>query len=247
MLLNSTQIPNNVIKLICSGELTHVETKIVLAICRQTIGWNKETDWMTFKRFMQLTNLKRPALSTAINSLIARKIIEREGDAGNYYYSLNVTFFEDSQLFSKKEQPVLKKGTELFLKKEPIKDTRIKETNTESGNAPATPDEKSKKTYSLTWYKNQDFINAHKKEWQGEEYNSPNDKGIFDYHYLLNHGKTTPGKLFGALYWKYKQSLSNDIFTYQFRTGEQAWGCFSAEQKAAEKLANMLTVQESVS
>lgn len=88
-LINSTQIPNYLIHLFCKGKMGHVEGKIILAICRQTIGWHKETDWITFGRFKQLTNLSDSLLSRGIKSLIEKGLITREGETGAMIYSLN--------------------------------------------------------------------------------------------------------------------------------------------------------------
>lgn len=48
MLLNSTSIPNLLLEaIIFTKEFPPLETRILLYICRKTIGWNKETDWIT--------------------------------------------------------------------------------------------------------------------------------------------------------------------------------------------------------
>lgn len=48
MLLNSTSIPNSLLEaLFFTKEFSPVESKLLLFICRKTIGWNKETQWLT--------------------------------------------------------------------------------------------------------------------------------------------------------------------------------------------------------
>lgn len=94
------------------------------------------------------------------------------------------------------------------------------------------------------WEKNLEYISKNKEKWSVNEYDYPNKDGKFDWKYLLAHGKTQPDKLFGALYWKAKETLTNGEYKYQFNTKELAWAVFETERKTARKLASLLTVPE---
>ena len=118
-IINSTQIPNYIIHFICKGTFSQIETKVILAICRQTIGWNKETDWITFKRFKQLTDMSESLLSRSIKQLIKKGVIVREGE-NNDVYSLSDenSFIEDYENYLKRNIKIeftTRKGFKSFI------------------------------------------------------------------------------------------------------------------------------------
>lgn len=58
--------------------LSLAELKILLIVIRQTIGWNKDRDWMNI-RFLEIkTGLSARSISTAIQDLIDKQLIEIE-------------------------------------------------------------------------------------------------------------------------------------------------------------------------
>jgi len=111
---------------------------------------------------------------------------------------------------------------------------------------------KNKKQASLSsktevWLKNEEYIKSNVEKWKSKDYDFPTPDGIYDWRYLINRGKTTPDKFFGAIYWKTKEKLTNGLFSYSFKNKDVAWGSFSAEQKFASKLASMITHKQLIS
>jgi DNA-binding transcriptional regulator GbsR (MarR family) len=94
------------------------------------------------------------------------------------------------------------------------------------------------------WRSHKKYLKDNKEKFVGERYNYPDSQGFYDYCYLLNHGKCQPDVLFGALYWKKKESLTNGEFSYKFNNKEKAWQSFVAERSNARKLAMMMSVKE---
>lgn len=99
-LLNSTQIPNKLLKAIIAGEFTQLELRVLLQICRSTIGWQKETDWLGLSLMCdKLQSTSKSAISLAIRNLIQKKAIVKESISNRSIYSLNAERwgFLDSQ------------------------------------------------------------------------------------------------------------------------------------------------------
>jgi len=88
--LNTTPVPN-VIFDIYLKELNSAELKVLLVVIRQTFGWadrrgmfgRKETDWISGKQLIQKTGSSKRAITSAIDVLVRKKIIEILDDKGN--------------------------------------------------------------------------------------------------------------------------------------------------------------------
>jgi len=126
-LLNSTQIPNKILEAIFNKEFLPLEGRILLFICRKTIGWQKETDWLTQSKIAKELKTKRHHIGQAVISLIKKKAIIREGEAGKYIFSLNSDLWG---LSPKRLQGVTEKVTEPVTEKVHTKDNVRKDTNT---------------------------------------------------------------------------------------------------------------------
>lgn len=68
LILNSTQIPNIILDE-WMYELTPAEFKVVMVIARQTYGWNKENDWLTYSQLIEKTGLSKETVATALKGL----------------------------------------------------------------------------------------------------------------------------------------------------------------------------------
>ena len=86
---NFTQVPN-----LCLDEhlpeMGHAETKVVLAIIRQTFGWHKQKDRLSISQLMSLTGLSNRAVIDGVRAAIGRGVIAREKDGNSYAYWLVV-------------------------------------------------------------------------------------------------------------------------------------------------------------
>lgn len=81
---NYTQVPNAVISLMPS--LSGAELKVILAIVRQTAGWQKSRDRISYSRLMEMTGMGREAVSKAVQSDKLKGVIRViKTDKGNEY------------------------------------------------------------------------------------------------------------------------------------------------------------------
>jgi hypothetical protein len=138
------------------------------------------------------------------------------------------------------------KQSMLFISVPETKTNIDNTTKLNSSSLDEETDEKSRieRRGSDSWKENLKHIEKNKEKYGSASYDFPRENGIYDYRYLLNHGKCKPDGLFGAYYWKRKQEMSDGNFTYEFNNKEKAWATFMAERKNAEKLANMMTLKE---
>ena len=70
----TTPVPNEVLDRYIR-ELTGVEYKVLTVIIRQTLGWQKEMDWLTHSQLARRTGASRRAVSSALDTLIQKGYI----------------------------------------------------------------------------------------------------------------------------------------------------------------------------
>jgi phage replication O-like protein O len=78
---NTTQVPNVILNNL--EEFNQSELKILLLITRKTIGWHKETDWLTYNYIESNTGLSEHSIRDALIKLIKEGWIKRIDEAGN--------------------------------------------------------------------------------------------------------------------------------------------------------------------
>lgn len=79
---NSTPVPNIIFDVYLK-ELNPAELKVLFVVIRKTIGWvnatnsngRKQLDWISHSQLMKMSGLSRRSLSTAINGLVSKKLI----------------------------------------------------------------------------------------------------------------------------------------------------------------------------
>jgi hypothetical protein len=87
---NTTPVPNSLFD-VYLRELQTVELKVLLVIIRQTLGWTdrramlgrKEIDWISNSQLQNKTCSSRRAISSAIETLVKKKLIEVLDATGN--------------------------------------------------------------------------------------------------------------------------------------------------------------------
>jgi len=77
-------------------DMGHAETKVVLAIIRQTFGWHKRKDRLSISRLMELTGLSNRAVIDGTQAALERGVIGREKEGDSYCYWLVVEGGEDT-------------------------------------------------------------------------------------------------------------------------------------------------------
>lgn len=92
---NTTQTPNDLFDNQLKN-LTGAELKTLLVVIRQTVGFinpkdksrRKERDWISQRFFMNKTGLSGRSVSSAIASLVSKKLIVVTGTNGNILHSV---------------------------------------------------------------------------------------------------------------------------------------------------------------
>jgi hypothetical protein len=71
-------------------DMGHAETKVVLAIVRQTFGWHKRSDVLSLSQMEELTGLSRQGVLNGMEAAMERGVVERTPAGTSYRYSLVV-------------------------------------------------------------------------------------------------------------------------------------------------------------
>jgi phage replication O-like protein O len=124
---NYTQVPNALFKLMPDMEKS--ELKVVLAVCRQTIGWHKTKDRLTVTLLMTLTGLSRQAVYDGIEEAKKRGIlIQEETKQDGFIYSLDIQDpVSNEETLSVKPLDTQKKEKESTNNNNPLQDSWHKE------------------------------------------------------------------------------------------------------------------------
>ncbi len=72
-----TRVPNAILD--SMADLTEPELRVLLAITRKTIGWQKECDLISLTQLEGITGLSRPAVNKALHTVMARGWVECTG------------------------------------------------------------------------------------------------------------------------------------------------------------------------
>src|SRR3954451_5893776 len=84
-----TQIPNEILD--AMADMEESELRVLLAICRQTFGWHKESDILSLTDLMRLTGLSRPAVVAGIGAAMKRGVLGRvSAGTQKLAYRLNI-------------------------------------------------------------------------------------------------------------------------------------------------------------
>src|ERR1035437_5836149 len=147
---STTPVPNVILDVYLK-ELNSAELKVLLIVIRQTLGWadrrgmfgRKETDWISGSQLRQKTGSSKRAITTAIDLLVRKKIIEILDEWGNVleypeerqgktklFYRLNQYVYnsvdntkENFPTSAKFAEDISKKVTELVQKMHITKET----------------------------------------------------------------------------------------------------------------------------
>lgn len=120
-----TQIPNYIIDEWMSN-MKSSSFKVLMVICRKTLGWQKESDYISQSQIMEITGLSKNAVIRALAELKDKElinVIERQGITTNY--TLNLT--------SSKTEPVPKENhTSSKTEPEPVPKRNTQKKNKET-------------------------------------------------------------------------------------------------------------------
>lgn len=95
-----TRIPNYVIEAMAS--MSEPELRVILAIARKTVGWQKACDVISITQLEAITGLSRPAVVNGIDGALKRGLIAREPATRNgFCYRLVNDVNQSTELTSK--------------------------------------------------------------------------------------------------------------------------------------------------
>ena len=72
---NHTQVPNELIDK-WMRELSNAQFKVMIAICRKTIGWHKQTDSISISQIMELTGVAKKTVIESLKALESSGLIK---------------------------------------------------------------------------------------------------------------------------------------------------------------------------
>lgn len=74
-----TRTANPIVEAFCRAPLTSREARVIRVIERMTYGWNKPEDWIAASVISEKTGMPEGKCSEALNSLIRKKVVTRNG------------------------------------------------------------------------------------------------------------------------------------------------------------------------
>lgn len=84
-----TQIPNIVIEKLCTGDFSKRELKVLLALVRCTIGYNKQFNWMSGKLLENMTGIDKKNARKTINGLVEKGVIIKKGNMHGFPFKVD--------------------------------------------------------------------------------------------------------------------------------------------------------------
>lgn len=84
-----TPIPNKIFDFLLKSKLSGTEMVLILAICRQTYGWQKGESLITNTRFKNMTGLPLSYVIRRLKKLRTEKVFTKfkgDRDSNNHYY-----------------------------------------------------------------------------------------------------------------------------------------------------------------
>lgn len=143
-LLNGTQVPNTLMEALYSApsDFTWQETKILLFVCRKTIGWQKDVDWLTLNHISEGTGIHKSHVSKSLRMLQEKGaiILEKQEGRDGWNISLNRDKWSDESVAAD-ATPVATNATERLpaaLPRVATNATAIKEVQKNPTKKPST-------------------------------------------------------------------------------------------------------------
>lgn len=134
-----TKIANEIMDALCKIRIPGEERQVLDCILRKTYGWKKTEDAISLSQFVEMTGIKKPNISRAIDGLLSKKIIIviEKDNAVAKVYRFNKDFEQWKPLskkitLSKKIIGVIEKDNASLSKKSTTKATTTKATITKA-------------------------------------------------------------------------------------------------------------------
>src|ERR1044071_2158033 len=145
-----TKIPNAQLELLARSSLQLYELRCLLHIYRETNGWQKESDWISYGQFSEKTGMNRQNVYRSVQRLEDRRIIVISGDYGiEHKYAINnkVSEWNLGPYSTVTPKPRLKKSRVIRRDNTPLPDEITKSVSVEitSALSPETPTKEIRK------------------------------------------------------------------------------------------------------
>ena len=129
---NYTQMPNQVLDAMPS--LSCAETKVVLAVCRKTFGWHKETALLSLTYLEKMTGLSRQGVVNGLDSLLKRGWLSRTESGQSFEYEVLIESpvnenDQSTELTSQQSCKEVGNGVDTLKKGKKLSNFKIKEIN----------------------------------------------------------------------------------------------------------------------
>jgi len=111
-----TQVPNVLLDEQIQN-MSKAELKIILATCRQTFGWQKGRDRISYTQFERLTGLSRASVQEGIKQAVAHKYLRRYEIRNGFEYALVIDTIPEIEPETAKTIPEIEHTKESTLKK----------------------------------------------------------------------------------------------------------------------------------
>ncbi len=135
---NHTQIPNIIIDR-HMAELSHAQFKVLMAICRKTIGWHKQSDYISISQIVELTGVSNKTVVGAIKQLERKGFIVTQ--KSKHATTLITINYEVTSVTSTQGSVVSTQGSVVSTPVTSVVSTHTKETiNKEESSIPSLED-----------------------------------------------------------------------------------------------------------
>lgn len=87
-----TDIANELTEALALTCFNATESRLLWAILRQTYGWHKKTDRISYTQFERLTGLSRRHIAPGLEKLLSRNIVIQEGTGHRLFYGIQKNY-----------------------------------------------------------------------------------------------------------------------------------------------------------
>jgi len=131
---NHTQTPNTFFDVSLRQITSLPELKVVLAVIRKTLGWQKERDKISMSQIRDLTGLGQQSVQRGIEQALEHGFIEREPAGQQFFYSLKLVTPRDQSHHVTSHTTLLEPVTPRDQKLVTPRDTQKKEKEKKENN-----------------------------------------------------------------------------------------------------------------
>ena len=88
-----TRVPNVLLEGVLKADLTKTQLKIVMAVCRQTYGWDKDYESITVTKLSEMTNCSERQVKRDVKYLVEEDFLLEVGKGRGRKLGVNMKAF----------------------------------------------------------------------------------------------------------------------------------------------------------